>query len=821
MPTQDAELQAVQLGALLHDVGKLFLRSGLRHSPGYDAFSEDDYGAHGAHAKWSADFVEHHVANRWPLRPHDLLTHHLPLPPSRAARLIALADRMAAGERVKDDEKRDRRPPEETQLLSIFSRLQTSQNRPGGDGYYPLTPLALDRAAIFPRPERLSPEECRSGYLRLWQGFEAEFSRLRQSDFDRYLEAAFHLLQRYGWCVPSAVYHQTPDVSLFDHSRLTCAIATCLYLDAPDDSRLEALLAWPKRPERADPLLLLVGGDLSGLQEFLYRIAAKGAAKTLRGRSLYLQLLMESAARYLLRRLSLATPSILYCGGGHFYLLAPLSAAATLEEAAAEVEERMLEIHGGELGLAVGHIPLSMLDFEGERFAAKWGEVGTAVNAAKTRRFGRILHRAYDRIFTPWGSGGESKPCEACHADLPSGSAERTRCPACEGMVDLGEQIAEAAASGQALLSVGARRPPGTVSWWQEALGSFGCWWEFGSGSDGAIRYTLNDTGFVAAGADGFRWIPAVVPRIEKDGREGTKEFEDIARDAQGIPRLGILRMDVDNLGSLFASSLGQTATASRVASLSSALRIFFEGWINRLCREVEGDTRTGLPGSGRRVGLFYGVYSGGDDLFVVGAWDRIPLLARRIRADLETFAVGNPGVSISAGIAIVDYHLPIHRGAEMAGDALENGSKAHRRGNRREKDAVTLLGETLGWEEFDSVLDRVAELARLVGEGAGGGRLPRSLLSLLGGIHALFRREALAQTGDERLDSERLYYGRWMWMAAYGLERARERAREEEAKLAVAAMRKRLSEPATIHRLGLVTRWAEYLTRSKEVEKG
>ncbi len=73
MPTPEADLQGLLLGALLHDVGKLYLRSGRPHSPGYDGFTPGDYGAHGAHAKWSADFIERLVSPDQPVRPHDIL----------------------------------------------------------------------------------------------------------------------------------------------------------------------------------------------------------------------------------------------------------------------------------------------------------------------------------------------------------------------------------------------------------------------------------------------------------------------------------------------------------------------------------------------------------------------------------------------------------------------------------------------------------------------------------------------------------------------------------------------------------------------------
>ena len=176
--------------------------------------------------------------------------------------------------------------------------------------------------------------------------------------------------------------------------------------------------------------------------------------------------------------------------------------------------------------------------------------------------------------------------------------------------------------------------------------------------------------------------------------------------------------------------------------------------------------------------------------------------------------------VRISAGIALVDAHQPLYRAAYDAIETLEGGSKAHRRKDGPSKDAITFLGETVGWEEFDPIQKQVVDLVRLVGRGGDGGKVPRSLLSMLGALSQLYRKEATRQAGGREMDPERLYYGRWTWMAAYGLGRARERTRDEAAKSALAALQKRLSEPAEIRRLGLVARWAEYLTRSREANK-
>lgn len=51
------EYQRVILSSLLHDIGKFWQRTGQAHDPEYSALTAGDYGEHGAHAKWSVNFV--------------------------------------------------------------------------------------------------------------------------------------------------------------------------------------------------------------------------------------------------------------------------------------------------------------------------------------------------------------------------------------------------------------------------------------------------------------------------------------------------------------------------------------------------------------------------------------------------------------------------------------------------------------------------------------------------------------------------------------------------------------------------------------------
>ncbi|NJK30556.1 MAG: type III-A CRISPR-associated protein Cas10/Csm1, partial [Acaryochloris sp. SU_5_25] len=94
-----------------------------------------------------------------------------------------------------------------------------------------------------------------------------------------------------------------PDIALIDVARSTAAIAAALAQEPPDNK------------------LALVGGDLMGVQKFIYTISSEGALKSLRARSFYLELATEEVVQQILTELSLPRINVIYAGASKFYLL--------------------------------------------------------------------------------------------------------------------------------------------------------------------------------------------------------------------------------------------------------------------------------------------------------------------------------------------------------------------------------------------------------------------------------------------------------------------------------------------------------------------
>ena len=335
------------LAGLLHDIGKFMWRA--RQTSLMEEWQPNDgkkkYGYW--HALASDSFVSEFMAE--PLRHNTagIRYHHRPdldeaNPEDTQPCIVHLADQLSAAEREEDEDSLVPR------LQSIYCRLDGYQGKPR---YLPLKRLNTnDQYSIFPQELEIQAwnKEYEHEYAQLWDAFYAACKERKINvitDVKFYLENIMALLQEYTWCVPSAAYHTTPDISLFDHLRSTAAIAACLEAEGRNRQWCEAAI------KQNSPVCLLVGVDLSGLQTFIYTLASSGAAKSLRARSFYLQLITEALAARILADLGIPSCNLIYIGGGGFELLVPLGSVDKLQQIVHDYTDRLLIVHQGSLGL--------------------------------------------------------------------------------------------------------------------------------------------------------------------------------------------------------------------------------------------------------------------------------------------------------------------------------------------------------------------------------------------------------------------------------------------------------------------------------------
>lgn len=771
-----------------------------------------------------------------------LAEHSVQLVPSQwfqsvgEARNISLrASRLAAG--TSEDPKASNL---NTLLLSIFSSIRTAEGVISQPVYRAQSSLTITAEALMPKPKsdaKLSATPWKT-FLTKAGELKGLYDNASDETLPQFIESLLYLLQLHTWCLPCSYQASLPDVSLYDHSRMASALATAL----------------SDYQEGEPALTQLIGGDLSGVQRFIYTITAKGATSSLRGRSFYLQLLTEAAARYTLRQLGLPLTSLIYAGGGNFYILAPAGAnSLPIQE---HISRVLLRHHRGELYLALASQPLQEKDFFKGEISKRWDDLTNALNYAKLRAFSE-LGSGLDQLFSPQGSGGnEDALCQVCGSEHPQTSAGGVRkCPPCSAYETLGRDLREAHFLAYRTIP---EAPLSSTNFftgsWKDVLAHLGLKVSLAERLNALDRdgsaltfLALDDQAYQelkpAVGKPiGRRFMVNVTPLVtpkemdmfkvlpKDDDRDvpevgDVKPFDMLEQQSDGIKRLGILRMDVDNLSQILRSGFGDGATLSRLGALSFAISLYFEGWVDKLARNANEEISS--DGFKQRI---YSIYSGGDDLFFVGSWDAIVELARRIRADLGHYAGQHPGIHASAGIVLVGGKYPLYQAAQDAGQAEEHAKALQWisvvGGHRRTKDAVAFLGQVMPWQQFGledcahPEPQTVHAWAHRLQTALTPKEAPRSLLGLLMGLQEKYDKAAEEKqrqgTDLNQQRQKQAIWGPWNWQSAYFLRRMQKRSRQDSLKELLEAVLKLLQSDqfASIEWIGLAARWAELKLR-------
>ncbi len=769
----EKELELVILAGLLHDIGKFELRTGAR--PGQN------------HSQLSGRFVAEIFQGQWQGLAEIVENHHITdatsAPNPHLTRLITLADWFASGERRETEEWREKSPAE-MPLVNIFSTLFGNQNCT----YLPLQILP-ENGDVQPQN---NSEISSQAYLELWQNFYQEAKSLTGLVNPLLFNRLLALLEKYTLFIPAAVYSTISDVSLYHHLKLTAAISACLYIDQFNYADIEELLNVfrDNLEENGRTVAYLIGGDISGIQNFIYNLRAERALKGLRGRSLYLQLITEAVAGKILKQFNLTRTNQIYCGGGHFYLLVPAIPSFTddIKEITNLVERVLLSEHKGKLGITIAWQPVRVLDFKRESFGLVWEDLHQQLAIEKRRKFATTLTSAdYKQILGPTGMGGEMPACLICGEELNNQEQTNQICQRCEGFAGLGRCLHDA----NYLIEKPITQPDGNDAGWNKILKQLGIEYEFSkqpqfTGDEGELVYRLNSTA-LESGVAGFRFIGKYVPNKNRE----TAELKDLADEASGIKRWGVLRADVDHLGEVFKKGLGEdNRSISRLSMLSYLISYFFSARIQALAQS--NDFKNSI----------YLAYAGGDDLFVIGAWSKLPEFAYQIYDDFRQFTSNQ--LTLSAGIFIAPSEkFPVYQAAKLAGKAEASAKDAGR-------DALSLLEEELKWREYSDVKDIKNDLVKLLKSE----NFPRAILGIINASWAEFQ---MANKKDKKGKKEIPMFP--VWRLIYALTRLKEREKDKPALLQLLSeIESKVMQGVRLHpHLDLIVRWAELETREKQ----
>ncbi len=688
-------------------------------------------------------------------------------------------ERTAGDESAADFDTGGRERKSKVPLISILSRIRLSSFKDDEieDWRYKIgTPESVLNQTgfqnIFPvTPNEYTASMVQEDYRRLWNDFKKAIRPEKNKGLDlfEHFRTVFEITRLYFWSIPATTRKQDmPDVSLFDHSKATAALAACIYEYHKGKSLSEQAVR-----DRALKKYLLFCGDISGIQKFIYQISSKGAYKLLKGRSFAIQILAEILAHNFVNQCGLLVTNILYASGGKFYLLLPNTDQIRnkLSVISETINEKLFDEFNGDLYVRTAFQELCGDDLtreSGKTLFHIWEELTRKLIYSDRKKYASLASRHYSKLFGI--KDFLPATCPVCHRSLESKSnTDNEKCNTCKELETLGQKLgtAQYMAFSTSEKDVANVRPVfgflGNHVWLLDHEPEI-------HSPKGLVIYHLNNSDIQtfplkrnSAKVNGAIFLAGSTHKFDKT-------FDEIAKMAKGIKRLGILRMDVDNLGKIFGEGLinykhekikhdTRFHSIGRITTLSWQLSLFFSGVVPAMIQlNPEWKDRVTV------------VYSGGDDLFLLGAWDAVPEVALQIREKFKEFSCHNRSFALSGGMVMTGGRFPIYKSAEMAGDAESRAKKKVTRFKNGvvKKDAFTFLDTPMNWLEFSEVSAQYERLLSIVQE-----KENRPLLNRLRQIYSACR---VCSQAKDRLSWEeiekKILAERWQWLMVYSLAR-------------------------------------------------
>lgn len=660
----------IVIGSLLHDIGKVIYRDGQdkrnHSSSGFeylkDTIKIDDNDI--------LNCIRYH---------HGYALKNANISDDSIAYIVYMADNIAAAA--------DRRKKDEEELgFEIYRALEPVFNILNkNDKKYYYEPKILNYESNVNYPIVDNNLFSKDLYLDIIENITANLKGIEWNE--EYLNSLMEVLEANLSYIPSSTSNsELADISLYEHVKLTAAIACCIYQFMKDNgiTNYKKYLLENGKEFYDESAFLLSTIDLSGIQNFIYTITTKNVLKTLRSRSFYLEILIEHIVDSLLTKIHLTRANLIYTGGGHAYILLPNTEQCKniFDEFIGEVNNWFFEQFKVSLYLASGYVSCSCNNLKNEPigcYTELYKDLSKILSAKKSNKYSAKqikymnVHIEFDH----------SRECNVCKniGDVNN----EGKCVFCESI----EKFSKSILYDEFFSIISSESMDGV------ALPG-GCY--VVADTEKKLKERMLGDKFIRAyGKNKLYSGKHIASKLWVGSYSTGNTFEEFSKEATGINRIGVLRADVDNLGQSFVAGFNDEknndrySTITRTAELSRHLSLFFKFYINKVLNNptyIIGDKKK----EGRNAAI---VYSGGDDLFIVGAWNEIIGLAIDIRREFEKYTEGT--LTLSAGIGIYNSNYPI---SVMADEVAEAESKSK---EYTGKNAITIFdNKTYSWSVFE-----------------------------------------------------------------------------------------------------------------------
>lgn len=428
---------------------------------------------------------------------------------------------------------------------------------------------------------------------------------------------------------------------------------------------------------------LIIYGSLSGIQHYLFDVKSLHALKQLRGRSFYLYLLQDAIVERAMQEFGVTRHSVLYSTGGTFCMLIPYKEGIEnqFNSFKRDITKQVFEAHRQHLVLLNGTVVTSA-DLT-ERLSDVFSVLHRHKNTDKYTPLCGVLQDMYEVRFEPQHDAHVMQ-ADDCAESLGAVLGKM------QYMLIAPQHIQQS----DPLLVIN----PANLGVYYHLLASCVMLHDVANNSSLSI-IAYNDAPIpelpIGCRREYFAGIGAAA--------QSFSDLLDRAPDI-GIKRLGVLRMDVDNLGYALRKCYEAENALAQYAKMSRRLDCFFKQMLNRLWLQHYKDTSVI-------------VYSGGDDLFIVGEWSQIVQAAHEINKQYRT-SFAETDLTLSGGISLVEEKFPIIRAAEYSAEEERLAKKfiyVDAKGCCHQKNALSIFGMPLRWDVEWPIINEIYQKLSLL----------------------------------------------------------------------------------------------------------
>lgn len=720
------------VSALLHDIGKFYQRTGkllgneayLRYTKECDNLGKKYQGY--IHAGYTAKFITENLNITFD-EPRYLIdtsaSHHIDV-----SGLIKTADIIASGHDRKDANREDylledtekqaefKGSYKTKRMNAIFNEVSVEEGQKNNSSFVKLTDYENYHFESFEAlPVKQVDGECE--YENLFSSFCKEIDEMNKRGYHSYEELhhlIYPIIKHYTTTIPANTMSDFTTVSLFDHLKLTAAIASCI------------------EKQTQDLPFILLDYDVSGIQDFIYKITEgdktkEKISKSLRTRSFYLNIVADFISYYIVNQFQVSYENILSSTSGRGRILLPhiKGFEEKIVDICNQIEETLYYLHQGTLSITFSYTIIDGKELKDMNLSDLVSYDNATILNNKKQKFKNLISNPNFHFI----NSAYKKLCNMCMIH----ETKDNLCSFCQSMIELNDKII-------------AQKNNFVIEFAFEKNNSEG---EFSLqiGQLGSIIFHLKDiehlnhaSYYVSINCHSIGetkyYARSLQPNIS---------FSDIAKikkNGLGDDKIAVIKMDVDNLGYIFQKGLKKLdsqkrdkETISKQLTLSRTLDYFFTKELVKICGEN-----------------VYINYAGGDDLVIITpGWQSIELI-RQINDAFNNYTNFNASFHISAGIDIFDSNTPVRYAIQRAEENLELSK------NREGKNAFTVLGCTLHNQHLSYVVEQIEKYEK----GILSNKLSR------GGLYDIY--SAISISLDDKKRIER--YIKFIPHIAYSIER-------------------------------------------------